>query len=280
MLADRIGNAYTYRLNRGHLAAEYVIGLANLMSALLARLTGELDAWDPKPACAAVFGSAARGTMTASSDIDLLLVRPDGADQDAWDEQTQALASRVTRWTGTDARPRRVRHRPGRAGAARRRRPRPHRGRDAALARPTAPPDEGAGVTAAPSPCPKPVRTGRLRKAEQFFAVARDVLALADDDDHVGDAFVTLCVHAGIAASEVICCAALGKHAGGQNHNEAIDRLRQADKDSTKYLKALLDMKTKSGYTAIAANALDIKRATRAAAALIEAACLAHASAG
>ncbi len=104
VLADRIGNAYTYRLNREHLAAEHVIGLANLMSALLARLTGELDAWDPKPAYAAVFGSAARGTMTASSDIDLLLVRPDGADEDAWEEQTQALASRVTRWTGNDAR--------------------------------------------------------------------------------------------------------------------------------------------------------------------------------
>lgn len=104
VLADRVGNAYTYRLNREHLAAEHVIGLANLMSALLARLTRELDAWDPKPAYAAVFGSAARGTMTADSDIDLLLVRPDGADEDAWDAQMQTLASRVTRWTGNDAR--------------------------------------------------------------------------------------------------------------------------------------------------------------------------------
>ncbi len=104
VLADRVGNAYTYRLNREHLAAEHVIGLANLMSAFLSRLTHELDAWDPKPAYAAVFGSAVRGTMTAGSDIDLLLVRPAGADEVAWDAQTQALASRVTRWTGNDAR--------------------------------------------------------------------------------------------------------------------------------------------------------------------------------
>lgn len=133
-------------------------------------------------------------------------------------------------------------------------------------------------MTDATSPCPKHVRTGRLRKAEQFLAVAHDVLALADDDD-VGDAFVTLCVHAGIAASDVICCAALGKHARGPNHNEAIDLLRQADKDAAKHLETLLDMKTKSGYTAVAASTSDIKRATRAAEPLVEAARLAHAAA-
>lgn len=105
VLVDRVGNAYTYRLNREHLAAEHVIGLANLMSAFLARLTRELDAWDPKPAYAAVFGSAAHGAMTTGSDIDLLLIRPNGlVDDDAWDAQAQALSARVTRWTGNDAR--------------------------------------------------------------------------------------------------------------------------------------------------------------------------------
>lgn len=104
MLADRVGNAYAYRLNREHVAAEHVIGLANVMSAFLARLTEALSAWDPPPAYGAVFGSAARGTMTARSDIDLLLVRPAGADEEAWDEQAQVLASRATLWTGNDVR--------------------------------------------------------------------------------------------------------------------------------------------------------------------------------
>jgi hypothetical protein len=104
VLADRVGNAYVYRLNREHLAADHVVGLANLMSAFLQRLEGALGAWQPQPAYAAVFGSAARGTMTTESDIDLLLVRPDGADEDAWDEQAQDLASRATRWTGNDVR--------------------------------------------------------------------------------------------------------------------------------------------------------------------------------
>lgn len=135
-------------------------------------------------------------------------------------------------------------------------------------------------MTAATSPCPRHVRTGRLRKAEQFLAVARDVLALADDDDDAGDASVTLCVHAGIAASDVICCAALGKHAGGPKHNEAIDLLCQAEKDAARHLTTLLDMQTKAGYTSVAVSTSDIKRATRAAEALVEAARQAHAAAG
>jgi len=32
---------------------------------------------------------------------------------------------------------------------------------------------------------------------------------LADEHEDVADAYVTLCVHAGIAASDVICCATL-----------------------------------------------------------------------
>lgn len=104
VLADRVGNAFAYRLNREHVAAEHVIGLAHLMNAFLTRLTDELSAWDPPPAYGAVFGSAARGTMTSGSDIDLLLVRPAGADEQAWDEQAQVLASRATLWTGNDVR--------------------------------------------------------------------------------------------------------------------------------------------------------------------------------
>lgn len=102
--ADRVGNAYSYRLNRQHLAAEHVIGLANLMSALLTRLTDRLEGWDPRPVYAAVFGSAAQGRMQRDSDIDLLLIRPDAADDDVWDQQVQSLTVDLSRWTGNDAR--------------------------------------------------------------------------------------------------------------------------------------------------------------------------------
>ncbi|MFD6893254.1 hypothetical protein ACFWB0_01730 [Rhodococcus sp. NPDC060086] len=49
-----------------------------------------------------------------------------------------------------------------------------------------------------------------MNKAEQFFDAAAIVNELADNNDL--DAVVTLWVHAGIAASDVICCARLGKY--------------------------------------------------------------------
>jgi hypothetical protein len=51
---------------------------------------------------------------------------------------------------------------------------------------------------------------GRLRKAEQFMEGAETIRDLADDERDVGDAYVTLCIHAGIAAADVICSIALG----------------------------------------------------------------------
>lgn len=103
--SDRVGNAFTYRLNRDHLAAEYIIGLAGLQGKLLKQIEDRLEAWKLPPVYAAVFGSAARGSMTADSDLDLLLVRPDD-DRDAlWETQVNDLAADVTRWTGNDTRP-------------------------------------------------------------------------------------------------------------------------------------------------------------------------------
>lgn len=34
-----------------------------------------------------MFGSAARGDMHVNSDIDFLVIRPDNADEDAWEQQ-------------------------------------------------------------------------------------------------------------------------------------------------------------------------------------------------
>jgi predicted transcriptional regulator len=102
--SDRVGNAFTYRLNRDHLAAEYIVGLARLQETLLKRIEDRLGSWAPPPVYAAIFGSAARGSMTADSDLDLLLIRPDGVDSGSWETQTTDLAADVTRWTGNDTR--------------------------------------------------------------------------------------------------------------------------------------------------------------------------------
>ena len=103
--ADKVGQAFAYRLNRDHLAAEHVIGLARLLETFLARLESHLGSWDTPPVYAAVFGSAAKGTMTTDSDLDLMLVRPDNSDGEGWQAQVDLLVADVTRWTGNDTRP-------------------------------------------------------------------------------------------------------------------------------------------------------------------------------
>ena len=103
--SQRVGNAYSYRLNRQHLAADPIIQLARLPRTLLERLEDRLNSWAIPPTYAAVFGSAARGTMTEDSDLDLLLVRADDTPIQIWDEQVADLVADVSRWTGNDIRP-------------------------------------------------------------------------------------------------------------------------------------------------------------------------------
>ena len=102
--SDRVGNAFTYRLNRDHLAAAHVIGLSGLAETLLKQLEASLENWSVPPTYAAMFGSAARGTMTTHSDLDILLIRPDSADEELWDAQVSELVQKVRRWTGNDTR--------------------------------------------------------------------------------------------------------------------------------------------------------------------------------
>jgi predicted nucleotidyltransferase len=105
VLADRIGNAFAYRLNRDHLAAEHIIGLAQLQKTFLERVEDLLESWGPvKPQYAAIFGSVARGSMTTDSDVDLLLVKPRGVDEDLWEARVGGLAAEVTKWVGNDVR--------------------------------------------------------------------------------------------------------------------------------------------------------------------------------
>jgi hypothetical protein len=116
--AERVGNAYTYRLNRDHLAAPAILELAAQRSTLLARLEQTAETWPVRPVYGAMFGSAARGEMRPDSDIDVFLVCPDDADPDVWESQTGELAAAVTRWTGNDTRILAMAEAEVRAGAA------------------------------------------------------------------------------------------------------------------------------------------------------------------
>jgi hypothetical protein len=102
-----------------------------------------------------------------------------------------------------------------------------------------------------------------------------NIRELAEDEADVGDAFVTLCVHAGIAAADVLCCVALGVHAQGDDHGEAVGLLatvRPEGEDTSKALRVLLAMKTKAGYSPQAVSGDDRKRALRSVERLVTAA--------
>jgi hypothetical protein len=116
---------------------------------------------------------------------------------------------------------------------------------------------------------------GRLHKAEQFMDGADTIRDLADDERDIGDAYVTLCIHAGIAAADVICSIALGEHAQGDDHNGAVNHLSKVRPDGRSLsdsLRALLMMKTRAGYSHEHVGSSDRKRAGRAAAKLLAAA--------
>lgn len=105
---------------------------------------------------------------------------------------------------------------------------------------------------------------GRRRKAVQFLEAAELIREFADDEADAGDVFVTLCVHAGIAAADVVCCRALGHHVQGEDHNEAIAEVGKVDGQHAKDLRTLLKIKTKAAYSPDAVSAEERKRAGRA----------------
>lgn len=96
------GRAQLYVLNREHLAAKPLLDLVYLKSKLTEYLAGAFASWDIVPMNATLFGSMARGEGDATSDIDLLVVRPESVpigDRN-WEGETYVLTRTVYGWTG------------------------------------------------------------------------------------------------------------------------------------------------------------------------------------
>jgi predicted nucleotidyltransferase len=100
------GNANLYKLNRDHVAAAWIEGLASLPAQVLDRLRDAIRRWEHPPTLVVLFGSVARGEATPESDLDLLVVRPTSceADEPAWQDQLSTLQMLASAWTGNDAR--------------------------------------------------------------------------------------------------------------------------------------------------------------------------------
>jgi hypothetical protein len=123
--------------------------------------------------------------------------------------------------------------------------------------------------------CDESTIAGRLAKAEQFLEGAEIIREFAVDEQDVADAYVTLCVHCGVAAANVVCCIALGGHVKGEDHNEAVTQLSKVLPNGAALgndLRTLLGMKTHAGYSHEHISLDGCKRARRAAERLLQAA--------
>lgn len=115
------GRTYLYALNRDHLAAPHIEGLAHLAATLQVRLSSEVSEWPDPPVvgivghlgataragtgrAAAVAAATASATMAAhpGGDLAILVVRPDSVSAQDWDQPVALLAHRAWRWTGTE----------------------------------------------------------------------------------------------------------------------------------------------------------------------------------
>lgn len=94
-----------YTLNRAHVAAPAVVTLTSMRGELVRRLHEAVEAWTIPPVHLSMFGSAARGDGGVESDIDLLVVRPDGVDalEPTWEAQIGSLRESILAWTGNHA---------------------------------------------------------------------------------------------------------------------------------------------------------------------------------
>jgi hypothetical protein len=100
------GNANLYRLNRDHVAAQWIEKLATLPEQVVERLRIAIAGWALPPVLAMLFGSVATGQATTASDLDMLIVRPADYEPDdaTWSRQLGDLQTLATACSGNDAR--------------------------------------------------------------------------------------------------------------------------------------------------------------------------------
>jgi hypothetical protein len=91
-----------FRLVPEHVAARFILDLAASADRVLDEIGLMAGALPVPPVSVVVFGSFARREAVADSDIDLVVVRPDGIDEDdeAWSTSIEQLRSAVRRLTG------------------------------------------------------------------------------------------------------------------------------------------------------------------------------------
>lgn len=118
-------------------------------------------------------------------------------------------------------------------------------------------------------------RTCTIADARARYATAVAFMDVADrltleEFDH--DVVVTNAVHAGIAASDSLCCLRLGERSADQDHASAAKLLGRADKSLGNELARLLALKTTAAYETRSVSRADARSAARRARKLVDAA--------
>ncbi|GEM_PF-3552190 len=83
------------------------------------------------------------------------------------------------------------------------------------------------------------------------------------------DSAAVLYIHAGIAASDVICLQKLGSYSISSDHNHAVTLLSSIDSASAKHLGTLLSFKNRASYGYDPISATEILKIFRAASSLV-----------
>ncbi len=91
-----------FTLIEDNVAARLVRALSRSREAVLDELGSMAGLMDPRPVSVVVFGSLARGEAAAESDVDVVLVRPVGVEEDdeAWVSSAEAWRTSARRLTG------------------------------------------------------------------------------------------------------------------------------------------------------------------------------------
>ena len=97
-----VGSSHLFSINKDHLCYQTLKVLASPMPALIKQIQRIVAGFQRAPLAVVIFGSVAKGSSQAGSDLDLLVLRPNhvSPEDSAWETQTLELVVQLERSTG------------------------------------------------------------------------------------------------------------------------------------------------------------------------------------
>lgn len=128
-----------------------------------------------------------------------------------------------------------------------------------------------AGRSSRTRPCDRQDASQRYDQARAFADLAG--LDPESDDGPTRSAAISNAVLAGIAAADSICCRRLGRHAAGDDHQQAVALVEEAGdvgREARRHLETLLSIRHKAQYEDVDPTVSEARRAIRAMRSILE----------